>query len=518
MRAELLKQAQIAKAEAFHKAETAVKLVARAQRLARMAEAGASGRLNWQDGTSASSLQHDSAEQQHHSLSVPVPPSCAPPATCARRVHSKTRAGAAAVAALQAPPPQPQVQPTRHAPSQQQQQQQQQPRQRRRQQQRCVSAMPKRSSSESSTAFSAHRHAHAGTKRSQEAASLPSTDSHQTQFKSHCAEPTLLNNPTELGSRRRTAVTWQAAEAATAAASEVVAHQQQNLCQFPAVDSLPLCEAYTVEAECLLDSVCQLVMADSQHTCGPDLLAPTHRHSSTGIACNWAAAGASHLNSAASGGTSLLAGVKSEPQPAEEMDLRQTSLPVHSQFPVQQVERQQHAHPMTSESASVSQQQHQLHMIDLMLARVSAAEDAIQLGLSQSGPYLNHCDCWAPAESCKMLLDEVKVEAPEGDAGFSSIDSFLLCAQQPQCSLEEMPDIHDKAVHVDRSDYTLKGYTERTHSSSGSSIDCPGRLLVPQDWLIDGNDEVDLAYFSKLPNDDSVLGLPLPLLPPSLRL
>ncbi|KAL3140178.1 hypothetical protein ABBQ38_004454 [Trebouxia sp. C0009 RCD-2024] len=521
MRAELLKQAELAKAEAFQKAETAVKLVARAQRLARMAKAGASGRLNLQDSTSASSLQHASAEQQHHSETVLVPPSCAPTATCARRVHSKTRAGVAAVAARQAPPPQPQVLPAGHAPSQQQQQQQQrqqmrqqQPQRRRRQQHR-VAVLPKRSSSESSTAFSAHRHAHAGTKRSQEAASLPSTDSHHMQFKSQCAEPTLLTNPTGLGSRRRrTAVTWQAAEAATAVASEAVAHQQQKFCQFPAVDSLPLCEAYT-EAACLLDSVCQLPTADSQRTCGPDLLAPMHRQSNTGTACNWAAAGASHLNSASTGSTSLLTGVKSEPQLPEEMALH-TSSPVHSHFPAQRMERQQHAHPMASESASALRQQHQLHMIDLMLARVSAAEEAIQLGLSQCGPYLDSHDSWAPAESCKMLLDEIKVEA-SGDAGFSSIESLLLCAQQPQCSLEEMADVHDSPVHMDRSDYMLKGYTDRTHSSSGSSIDCPGRFLVPQDWLIDGNDEVDLAYFSKLPNDDAMLSLPLPLMSPSLQ-
>ena len=104
-----------------------------------------------------------------------------------------------------------------------------------------------------------------------------------------------------------------------------------------------------------------------------------------------------------------------------------------------------------------------------------------------------------------------------GDVGFSSIESLLLCAQPPQCSLEGMAGMDDSPMHMSRPDDMLKGYPERTHSSSGSSIDCPGRFLVPQDWLNDGNDEVDLAYFSKLPTDGALLGSPLSLMPPWLR-
>ena len=432
----------------------------------------------------------------------------------AGRVHSKTRAGAAAVAACQAQLPQ--VLPAEDSPADKQQQQQQQ------RQEHWVSALLKQSSSESSTVFSALRHAHAGTKRSQEAASLPSAEPCQMSCKSRRLERNFPSSPAQVGSgRHRHTSTQQAAEAANGAAFG----QQHDVTEVPAVtamDCIAPCDICADDAACLPAASCQLQTADCQPSCRPAVQAHMHRQSSTDFA--WAGAGASNFDTGCSASSRLLACVKSEPQLSEEMTHQQARLPDLRRWPSQQLDSQQIGHGGSSDSAAALRQQHQLQMIDLMLARVSAAEKAIQQGLfpsHQSEPYLN--DPWAPAESCNMLLHDMESSTP-GDVDFAGIDLLLHGGQQAECKLEEVAVMDDStsngkntsSVHIERPDDMLEGCTGRTHSSSGSTTDCPGLCLVPKDWLIDGNDEVDLAYFSTVSGDDSMLGLALPLMPPSL--
>ena len=93
--------------------------------------------------------------------------------------------------------------------------------------------------------------------------------------------------------------------------------------------------------------------------------------------------------------------------------------------PSQQLDSQQIGHGGSSDSAAALRQQLQLQMIDLMLARVSAAKEAIQQGLfpsHQSEPYLK--DPWAPAESENMLLHDME-SSTFGDVDFAGIDSLF---------------------------------------------------------------------------------------------
>ena len=425
----------------------------------------------------------------------------------AGRVHSKTRAGVAALAARQAH--QFQALPDEDDTTKQQQQQQ-----------HLVSALPKPSNSDCSTALSALTHARAGTKRSQEAASLPTADPLHTPFKSCRVSPLLPSSPAQMGTcRQQHALVRPATEAAQGPALGLDAGPLSSACQTPAADFWSPCMIGFPEDQ--LGNSCQLQTADCQQSCPAGLHAHTHRQSNRDYACRWA-------DSGSSGSTILLASVKSEPKGEEDTDY-QTGLllpaigPEHTQ---QLDSRQQSGHPQTSETAAALCQQHQLHMIDLMLARVSAAEKAIHLGLAlphqSDSCFQSHHDPWAPLKGCNKLLRE-KESGTLGEADFSGMESLLLGgSQQAECKLEQLAVMDDNKSNIkDRS--LLKaptnmpdGCTERTHSSSGSSIDCPGRLLVPKDWLLDGSDELDLDYFSTVSNDDSMLGLALPLMPPSL--
>lgn len=183
---------------------------------------------------------------------------------------------------------------------------------------------------------------------------------------------------------------------------------------------------------------------------------------------------------------------------------------------------------MTSASAAALRQQHQLHMIDLMLARVSAAQEAIQLGMRQPAHLGQHCkeqnNLWVPDESCNQLCNEMESSTPMED-NFCGVESLLLCSQQAECNEEQVPVMGDceskssiqgaSSVYRDTPDDMLEECSERTRSSSGSSLDCPGLSFVPKDWLIDSNDEVDLGFFSAVPSGGMMLGLPL--MPQSLQ-
>ena len=460
----------------------------------------------------------------------------------AGRVHSKTRAGVAALATRKGHDPQAlsaEDDPTNTQPQQQQQQQQRQ--QQQQQQQHWVSALPKQSSCECSTAFSALRHAHAGTKRSQKAASLLAAAPLQTPFKSCRVDLVLPSSPAQpspgVGTcRRRHAFTHQAAEAVTAPALGLQASQPSNVCQMPAADSSSPCSSCTVGSpEGQLGSTCQLQSAKCQQSCCPKLLprpglhAHMHRQSSRDSACNWTDTGAeaSCIISHCSGSTTLLACITSEPR-GEDNTVHETGLLFPGPGHAQRMDRHQGAHPETSETAAALRQQHQLHMIDLMLARVSAAEEAIHMGLAPPAQpdscFQSHHDPWEPAGSSNMLHQDMET-GTHREVDFSAIDTLLLCdRQQAQCKLEQPAVMDDStssfrdASSANGPDNMLEGCTERTHSSSGSSIECPGCFLVPTDWLNDQpGDEVDLDYFSTISTEDSTLGLTLPFMPPSLQ-
>lgn len=161
-------------------------------------------------------------------------------------------------------------------------------------------------------------------------------------------------------------------------------------------------------------------------------------------------------------------------------------------------------------------------MIDLMLARVSAAQEAIQLGLRHPHHLGQQCqeqnDLWVHPGSCNKLVNEMESSTPVED-NFCGVESLLLCSQQVECNKEQVPVMGHceskssiegtTSVYRDTPDDMLEECSERTHSSSGSSLDCPGLSFVPKDWLIDSNDEVDLGFFSAVPSDGIMLGLPL---------
>ena len=434
----------------------------------------------------------------------------------AGRVHSKTRAGVAALAARHAHDLQ--ALPAGDDTIKQQQRQQQQ---------HWVSALPKQTISDCSTAFSALRHAHAGTKRCQEAASLPTADPLHTPFKSCRVGSLLPSSPPQMGiCRQQHALIRQVTGAAQGPALGRDASPSISTCQTPAADFLSPCMNGLREDQ--PGNSCQLQTANCQQSCRAGLHVHMHRQSNRDSACHRAdtEADASRTNSGSSGSTTLLACVKSEPK-SEEDTHYQTGLLLTGPEHVQQLDsRRQSAHPQTSETAAASCQQHQLHMIDLMLARVSAAEEAIHLGLAQPHQsdlcFRSHHDPWAPLNGCNKLLRE-KESGTRGETEFSGMESLLLGgSQQAECNLGQLAVMDDiKSNHKDKilmkaPDDTLEGCTERTHSSSGSSIDCPGRFLVPKDWFLDGSDEVDLDCFSTVSNDGSMLGLALLLMPPSL--
>lgn len=437
-------------------------------------------------------------------------------------MHSKTRAGVAALAARQTH--QDQALPAEDDTSSLQRQQRQQ-----QQQQHWVSALPKQSSSECSTAVCALEHAHAGTKRSQEAASLPTADPVHTPFKSCRVDPVLHSSPSQPGTcRQQHALTQQAAEPVKAPALGMDARLPSSACQTTPAESLSSGDFCMIESlKGQLGSSFQLQTANCQHRCCTGLHAHMHRQSSRDSGCNWAATGAasSCTNSGSPGSTTFLACVKSEPKGEEETQ-HQADLLLPGPEHAQQLDRRQSSHPETGETTAALRQQHQLHMIDLMLARVSAAEEAIHQGLAQphqsDSCFQSQHGAWAPVGSGSKLLCEVE-SGPPGEGDFSGINSLLLCnGQQTECKLEQLAAMDDSksniqdASLVNQSD-DMEVCTEQTHSSIKSTFDCPGRFLVPNDWLTDGSDEVGLDYFSMVSNDNSMLGLALPLMPPSLQ-
>ncbi len=185
------------------------------------------------------------------------------------------------------------------------------------------------------------------------------------------------------------------------------------------------------------------------------------------------------------------------------------------------------------ESATVLRHQHQLHMIDLMLARVTAAEEAMQQGSTEDAqhvPYLTGGFSTAkkplagvrcvPIEDC-FPASVAPIPHPEQlfvSAGLSNHDMLSSLA-----STDIADSLYD---HLD--DATAKAHTVSAEDDLGSMGDCPGSSLVPNDWLTDEREDPDWPCLTDecgvpdLPCLVSLvhLGKPvctsLPLMPPSL--
>ncbi len=186
------------------------------------------------------------------------------------------------------------------------------------------------------------------------------------------------------------------------------------------------------------------------------------------------------------------------------------------------------------ESATVVRHQHQLHMIDLMLARVAAAEEAMQQGITmdaQHVPYLTGGFSTAkkplagvrcvPIKDC-FPASVTPITHPEqlfASAGLSSHDMLSSLA-----STDIADSLYD---HLD--DATATAHTVSAEGDLGSMVDCPGSSLVPNDWLTDEREDPDLPCLTDECGGADLpclvplvhLGKPvcasLPLMPPSLR-
>ena len=169
--------------------------------------------------------------------------------------------------------------------------------------------------------------------------------------------------------------------------------------------------------------------------------------------------------------------------------------------------------------------QHQLHMIDLMLARVAAAEEAMQQGITvdaQHVPYLT--SGFSTVASAQKPLAGVKCvpaddyfparvvpithpEQPFLSAGLSHHDML---------SSPASTDIAD-SLYDHLNDVTAQAHTVSAEGDLGSVVDCLGSSLVPNDWLTDECEDPDLPCLVSLVHLGKPVCTSLPLMPPSLR-
>lgn len=174
-------------------------------------------------------------------------------------------------------------------------------------------------------------------------------------------------------------------------------------------------------------------------------------------------------------------------------------------------------------SATVLRHQHQLHMIDLMLARVAAAEEAMQQGITVNAQYvpclssgfgtivtaqhpLAGVQC-VPGDDCfpARVAPITHSEPPFVSAGLSNHDMLS--------SLASTDIAHSLCDHLNA---TAQAHTVSAEGDLGSVVDGPGSSLVPNDWLTDDCEFPDLPCLVSLVHLGKPVSTSLPLMPPSL--
>ena len=183
------------------------------------------------------------------------------------------------------------------------------------------------------------------------------------------------------------------------------------------------------------------------------------------------------------------------------------------------------------ESAVILRHQFQLHMIDLMLARVTAAEEAIWRGTpANAQAILNPANLSDDAVSWSMPLGKPGI-GPVEDVLHEVIAPLTSCPQTlSQMSGSASLGVEAFSLSHDLVSSNYAGYiyelvadnTTQQHYSGGnvdscaeSLVDCPGSCLMPHDWLTDDCDEANSTRVPVMSLGKPVQAA-LPLMPPSL--
>ncbi len=173
------------------------------------------------------------------------------------------------------------------------------------------------------------------------------------------------------------------------------------------------------------------------------------------------------------------------------------------------------------QSAAVLRHQHQLHMIDLMLARVTAAEEAMQQGiLLDALPISYLANAFGPfkeAKGCPVDQSVSALNAPLAPCHERQESSGPCQIQTPFDSMASDAS-GDPLDSVGRqfSEASVQEHVGCLDVGSTSLIDSPGSCLIPRDWLTDDNDEAELACPMAMFSGGKQVHTLLPLMPPSL--
>ena len=167
-------------------------------------------------------------------------------------------------------------------------------------------------------------------------------------------------------------------------------------------------------------------------------------------------------------------------------------------LPAPQLQSSDHSDP-----ASILQHRHQLHMIDLMLARVTGAEEAMRQGIAVDAeriPFLGGTlSTLGPIEGSLKGPDVLAVDDYFGECN-EPVTSQGHLSMTTGFSHQEGDSLSSLASS-DISHCLYEGFTrERAQDLTGtgesnlaSVEDCPGSSLVPVDWLADDSADIDMA-------------------------
>lgn len=154
--------------------------------------------------------------------------------------------------------------------------------------------------------------------------------------------------------------------------------------------------------------------------------------------------------------------------------------------------------------------QHQLHMIDLMLARVAAAEEAMQQGITVNAQYV---PCLSSGFGTIVTAQHplAGVQCVPGDDCFPARVAPITHSEPPFVSAGLSN--HDMLSSLASTDIA---HTVSAEGDLGSVVDGPGSSLVPNDWLTDDCEFPDLPCLVSLVHLGKPVSTSLPLMPPSL--